>query len=64
MAGGTWGMGSHWTPKHRHYRVLCPVCGEERILTKTQYLNQLKFRCSKCQALRPILEELSEKTKI
>jgi len=56
-----WGIGGHRATPKKHYKVLCPVCGDAVILTKTQYLNQLRFRCMKCQALRPIHEELSER---
>ena len=61
MAGGSWGMGSRPHRRSRHYRVLCPVCATETILTKLQYLEQLRFRCVECQALRPIHEDLTEK---
>ena len=61
MAGGSWGMGSRPYKRSIHYRVLCPVCATEAILTKRQYLNQLKFKCMECQALRPIREDLSER---
>jgi len=56
MASGNWGIGHHKHISKRYYEVICPVCGKTSDLTKRQYLNQTRFKCVTCQALRPIPE--------
>jgi len=63
MAGGSWGIGFRRSRGRKsYYKVICPICNEPSSLTKNQYLNQLRFRCVTCQALRPI-PEASEKVR-
>lgn len=57
-----WGIGAHRAISKRYYKVICPVCGEATDLTKNQWLNQLRFKCLTCRALRPI-PETSEKVR-
>ncbi len=60
MAGGSWGIGAHRAKKHIYYKTLC-LCGGETILTKRQYLNQNRYKCSQCRKLVEIDALSSEK---
>jgi len=51
------GIGQRWSSRKVMYEAVCPVCNEVTDLTKRQYLDQLRFKCVTCQALRPIPEQ-------